>query len=498
MIKIFSVDQIRQADQFTIKNEPIPSIDLMERAAQAFASWFMSKFSPVHPVHILCGTGNNGGDGLAVGRMLLEKTYKVHLYVVGQPSKGSEDFKVNLERLAPKKITILQENGDLPQFAAHDIVIDAIFGSGLSRPAGGFYQKVIDHVNRQIATKASIDIPSGLFADQPSSGSIVKVSHTVSFQQPKLSFLLPQNARFVGDWHIVDIGLSPEFIDQQPVDHFVVSEPAVSEAIKERRKYDHKGVFGKGIILSGSYGKMGAAVLAARAAIRSGIGLLTLYIPACGYDVLQTAIPEAMVVVDPLEGTLSSAPDLDEFDAVGIGPGIGRSGAALKCLEAVLKAADRPVVVDADGLNLLSENRELLALLPAKSILTPHPTEFRRLVGKWDNDFDRLDIQKKFSKDFNVILVLKGAHTAISTPDGQVYFNSTGNPGMATAGSGDVLTGILTAMLAQGYTPTQAAVLGVYLHGLAGDIASQQHGQIAMIASDIVDHLPQAFQRFGR
>ncbi len=498
MIKVLTVEQIRQADQFTIQNEPILSIDLMERAAQAFVAWFVAKFSPAHTVHIFCGIGNNGGDGLAVGRILMETTYKVHFYVVDEIAKGSEDFKTNVQRLASNAILPLHENAELRAFKDHDIVIDALFGSGLSRPLSGFYQAVIDHINGQRAMKIAIDIPSGLFADQATSGPILKADHTISFQQPKLSFLLPEYSGFVGKWHVVDIGLSSQFIDQQLVEHFVITPSYVSGVLRERKKYDHKGVFGKGVIVSGSYGKMGASVLAARAAMRSGIGLLTMHIPACGYDILQTAVPEAMVTVDPLDDTLSSAPALEQFNVVGIGPGMGQSDAALNCLREVLQGMDRPLVIDADALNLLSENRELLELLPANTILTPHPTEFKRLVGPWHNDFERLDIQKRFSDDFNIIVVLKGAHTSISIPGGKMYFNSSGNPGMATAGSGDVLTGIITAMLAQGYLPKEAAILGVYLHGLAGDIAAEEYGQTALVAPDIIDGLPKAFKNFNK
>lgn len=498
MIKVLTVEQIRQADQFTIQNEPIQSIDLMERAAHAFVAWFVAKFSPSHTVHIFCGTGNNGGDGLAVGRILMGKTYKVHFYGVGEISKGSEDFKTNLQRLTGNPVTWLDENAQLPIFKDHDIVIDALFGSGLSRPLRGLHQAVIDHINGQQAIKVAIDIPSGLFADHAPSGSILRADHTTSFQHPKLSFLLPEYSGFVGKWHVVDIGLSSQFIDEQPVDHFVITPSHVPGVLKEREKYDHKGIFGKGMIISGSYGKIGASVLGARAAMRSGIGLLTMYIPACGYEILQTAVPEAMVATDPLHDTLSTAPPLDQFDVVGIGPGMGKSAAALNCLKEVLQVVDRPLVVDADALNLLSENRELLELLPADSILTPHPTEFKRLVGPWHNDFERLDIQKRFSDDFNVIVALKGAHTSISVPGGKVYFNSSGNPGMATAGSGDVLTGMITAMLAQGYIPKAAAILGVYLHGLAGDLAAEQYGQTALVATGIIDHLPLAFKNFGK
>lgn len=493
MIKILSAEQTRQADNFTIDHEPILSIDLMERASLAFVSWFISKFSPVHSVHIVCGTGNNGGDGLAVARMLSEKTYRVHTYVVGDPQSGSEDFKVNFDRTGP--VHLIKGTNDLPKAQQNDIIVDAIFGSGLSRPVTGVHQQAVEALNAAASVKIAIDIPSGLMADGPSKGAIFQADYTVSFQQPKLAFFFPENGRYVGDWNIVDIGLDKHFINQQVSSHFALSPPDVKRLLKARSKYDHKGTFGKALIAAGSYGKMGAAVLAARAAMRSGTGLLTLYTPVCGYQIIQTAVPEAMVITDAHERELSESPLLSGYDAVGIGPGIGKSALTLNSMGKLLKLAEVPLVIDADGLNLIAENRELLQILPQGSILTPHPAEFKRLVGHWHDDFERLEIQKAFSKEYGVIVLLKGAHSSVTVPSGEVYFNMTGNPGMATGGSGDVLTGMITALLAQGYTPEISCMAAVFVHGLAGDIAAEEKGQISLIASDIVEKIPEAFKK---
>ena len=496
MIKILSAEQIRQADQFTIRNEPIPSIALMERASLAFTNWFVTHFSPVHMVYVICGTGNNGGDGLAVARLLMERTYKVQVYVVGNIEAGSTDFTVNLNKLS--RFSHVKDVGDLPKPGPEDVIIDALFGSGLSRPVAGLYQEIITHLNSLPSVKVAVDIPSGLFADQSSQGTIFTADHTVTFQQPKLAFFFPQNAPYVGEWYVLPIGLDQSFIEEQPTSHFALSRRYIQDKIKSRKKYDHKGTYGKALIMAGSYGKIGATVLAARAALRSGVGLLTVYTPACGYTIIQTAVPEAMVITDNQANELSDIPSFDNYDAIGIGPGIGKSRYTFESIKKTLEVAQLPLVIDADGLNLISENRELLQIVPEYSILTPHPTEFKRLAGDWKDDFERLGKQKAFSQEYNVILLVKGAHSTLTTPAGDVYFNVTGNPGMATAGSGDVLTGIITALLAQGYAPEDAGVIGMFIHGMAGDIACEEKGQTGLIASDIVANISTAFKKNHR
>ncbi len=495
-MKILSAEQIRQADQYTIKNEPIASIDLMERASTVFVEWFIAKFDPKHPVKIFCGTGNNGGDGLAISRLLTDRGYRTQVFVIGDKNKGSADFTINLGRFnAP--VHSIESQADFPILPSDAILVDGIFGSGLTRSVEGLYGELINHLNQSDRMRVAIDIPSGLFADRLSSGNIVKADYTISFQLPKLALLLPENYSNVGIWEAVDIGLNQEFIESQDTSYYFIHSADVSRKLKKRSKYDHKGTYGKALIISGSFGKIGAAVLSSRAALRSGLGLLTVHTPGCGYNALQTAVPEAMVITDVNSDVITSITEFN-FDAIGLGPGLGKDTKTVRAVADFLEEYNGPLVVDADGLNILSENRELLQLLPENSVLTPHPGEFRRLVGSWQNDFDRLDKQRQFSKDFDVLVALKGAHTSISTPKGDVYFNSTGNPGMATAGSGDALTGIVTALLAQGYQAEDAAISGVYLHGLAGDLASLKKGESGMIATDIIECLPDAFQQFDK
>lgn len=497
MIKILSSGRIKELDAYTIEHEPIASIDLMERACQAFVQWFTGRFDASKRVGIVCGTGNNGGDGLGVARLLSDWGYPVSIWIV-RGGQESADFIKNFKRLPPKvmQFEILPDAAQ-DTFKTVDILVDAIFGSGLARPIEGTYEKVVNCMNSAGRKIVSIDIPSGLFADQHTTGPTVCADYTVSFQLPKLGFLLPENERVVGQVEIVDIGLSKAFLKEVDSDHFMVDEKSAKRLLKERSKFSHKGNYGKALLISGSFGKMGACVLAARAAMRAGTGLLTVHVPAAGYSIIQSTVPEAMASVDGSHNVFSVVPDLLDYDSIGIGPGIGKHADTVKAMGELLESYQKPMVFDADALNILSENGELQEKVPAFSVLTPHPGEFRRLVGEWTDDFDKLSKGRSLAKRLNTVVVLKGAHSMIFDPGGKVYFNSTGNPGMATGGSGDVLTGILTGLLAQGYLPLEATLLGVFLHGLAGDKAASDLGKASMIASDIIEYLPQAFRRLS-
>lgn len=496
-MKILNVEQIRALDQYTIEHEPIAPINLMERAAQTFTDWFTARFPATFPVKIFCGLGNNGGDGLAIARLLLEQEYKVEVHVVRYMPRESDDFMHNHRRLrlllTPNYI---EKEGDIPAIRHNEIVIDAILGSGLTRPAEGIVKSAIEAINRAPAQVVAIDIASGLYADQANEPDAVAVEpdHTVTFQLPKLGLLLPRNGRFVGEWHGLDIRLNQRFIDRAQTAFYYTTPSEARLLLHRRERYSNKGTFGHALLLAGSYGKVGAAVLAARACLRSGVGLLTVETPRCGYPILQTAVPEAMCLTAGHEHVLTEhteekSPPFTSYSAIGIGPGIGKAPETLAMLRQLLPTMEKPMVIDADALNLLAENRELLDQVPAHSILTPHPKEFERLTQAWDDDYQKLDLVREFARKYRLVVVLKGAYTAVTTPDGEVHFNSTGNPGLSTGGTGDVLTGVLTALLAQGYDPVEAAVLGVYAHGLAGDRAAEQRGQIGLTASDVIDAL---------
>lgn len=497
-MKILNVDQIRALDQSTIQNEPIAPINLMERAALAFVDWFADHFPATTPTKIFCGLGNNGGDGLAIARLLLEREYPVEVYVVRYAPRESDDFMHNHRRLKliTENIHYIELAQDIPGLRQHEVVIDAILGSGLTRPTEGIVKSTIEAINRAPARVVSVDIASGLYADRPNLATdvILEPDYTITFQLPKLAFVLPQNGRFVGDWHIVDIQLHKRYINVAPTPYYFTQPQDARLLLRKRGRFSNKGSFGHALLLAGSYGKIGAAVLAARACLRSGVGLLTVQVPQCGYAVLQTAVPEAMCRPDRNPNVLTGTSDIEgssptDYSSIGIGPGMGKAPETLAMLRVLLPSLKKPIVVDADALNLLSENRDLLKKLPANSILTPHPKEFERLTRKWDDDYQKLDILREFAKRYGVVVVLKGAYSAVATPEGDVHFNSTGNPGLSTGGTGDVLTGILTALLAQGYDSIEAAVLGVFAHGLAGDEAARQRGTIGMTASDVIDAL---------
>ena len=496
MLKILSSQQIRELDKFTIAHEPITPIDLMERACHAFVHWFVQHVRFEKKIGIVCGTGNNGGDGLGIARMLHERGYSVKVWIVRGEMGETESFSTNLLRL-PEKISSFEisKPTDRGLFKDCTVLIDAILGSGLSRPTQGIYAQVISCINQTDALRIAVDIPSGLFADAHSEGEIVLADHTVSFQLPKLSFLFPENYKYVGRWHLVDIGLSKEFLRDSSTKNYLVDAKSVKKLLKPRERFSHKGTYGHALLICGAYGKMGACILSAKAALRAGLGLLTAHVPSCGFSIIQAAVPEAMASIDPNENYFSQAPENLNYSAIGIGPGLGTNSETVNAFAKVLKEFKKSMVIDADGLNILSQNKELIELIPEGSILTPHPKEFERLAGAWITDFDRLELLRSFSIKIKSVVVLKGAYSSIATPDGSVYFNPTGNPGMATGGSGDVLTGILTGLLSQGHSSTEAAILGVYAHGLSGDLAATDLGMISLIAGDLIAFLPSAFKK---
>jgi ADP-dependent NAD(P)H-hydrate dehydratase / NAD(P)H-hydrate epimerase len=498
-MKILSISQIKEADAFTIKNEPVPSADLMERAAEALARWFLEKFPRDINISIFAGSGNNGGDGLALGRLLSGKGIRVDIFQLFSKSGYSPDTAVNLGRLKVLDIPvrIISSKKDFPRIAPSDIIVDALFGTGLSRPVSGLPASLIDYLNESPAGIVSIDIPSGLFGDDNRNNpgtSIIRAQYTLSFQFPKLAFLFPENSKYTGQWEILPIGLHQKFIDEVKTVYHYVDSDLVKPLIRPRNRFSHKGNFGHCLLIAGSYGKMGAAVLSATSCLRSGTGLLTAHVPVKGCEVVQTSIPEAMVSLDDSDVCFTRPPSLDQYDAVAAGPALGIHPASQKALYDLLKSVRVPLVLDADAINIISRNKEWLGILPENTILTPHPGEFDRLAGQHKNSHDRLISQLELAKKYKIIIVLKVAYTSVSTPGGLCFFNGSGNPGMATAGSGDVLTGIILSLLGQGFKPADAAVAGTFIHGMAGDLASARYSQEAMIAGDISANLGKVFK----
>lgn len=498
-MKIFTAQQIRDWDNYTMQHEPIDSFALMERAALTLANAIKEKFRTASPLYFFCGVGNNGGDGLVAARHLAAVGYKVKVMIVRYAEKTSPDFEQALEKLAtqltPEDIFELAQ---LPHIAEEAIVIDALFGSGLNRPLSGLAAEVVRLLNALPCKKVAVDIPSGLFADMHTEGEAVFKAHcTFSFQVAKLAFLLPENEQYVGEWHLLDIGLHPTYYHNTPTDYHLLDATMIKSLHLPRTKFSHKGSFGHSLLLVGSYGKMGAALLAAKASLRVGAGLVTAHVPACGYTIMQTALPEAMVSVDKQKHYLTQLPDFqtNTYAAIGLGCGLGQAPTTKYMLKKLLEKVRQPLVIDADALNLLAQMPDgVKDDIPPYSILTPHPKEFSRWVGNSEDDFQRLKTLQHFAMAYQVYVVLKGAHSVVATPEGQLCFNSTGNAGMATAGSGDVLTGILTGLISQGYTPESAALLGVYLHGKSGDLALQVQSKASLMASDLIDYLGQAYK----
>ena len=499
-MKIFTSGQVRRIDAYTIKHEPIKSIDLMERASIQIVTWLSDMFDRSHPFLFLIGPGNNGGDGLAAARLMMEKNYLVEVILVRISDRLSADALTNLERLRSMSGAKIMEVDDVSSLAIEDpemILVDALFGSGLARKLEGLAKAVINYANALTNLRIAIDIPSGLFGEDNTDNdrdAIFKADFTLALQAPSLSFFFTENQDYVGTWDVLPIGLHPKILEEEGSPWCFTEAGDAWSMLRPRQKFAHKGTFGHCLMIAGSFGMMGAAVLASRACLRTGAGLVTGHIPRLGYNILQSTVPEALISMDESDIIFTGVPDLASFSAVGVGPGLGSKMETGLALMELIRSVKVPMVMDADALNILSEHPEWIELLPEQTVLTPHPREFERLAGPARNAHERVGMQVEFATRNKVFVVLKGAHTSIACPDGSCWFNTTGNPGMATAGSGDVLTGIILSLLGQGYQPRDAAILGVYMHGAAGDLAAEASSQESLTAGDIIDSIGFAFQ----
>lgn len=497
-MKILSAKQVYQADQATIKKQAISSIDLMEKAADTCFHWIKDHIPLKNrEIHIFCGIGNNGGDGLVIARKLIQESYEVFTYIVNFSDRKANDFAINFDSLLNinHHPTVLNASDEFPEMKPNSLIIDAIFGIGLTRPPVGFVKEIIENINRSSGQIVSIDFPSGLFSEATvsDSKSVIRADYTLTFQNPKLAFFLPENEVYLGKWSLLDIGLDQNFINALEAKYQTVDTEQIGSIYKKRSKFSHKGTFGHSLIIGGSFGKIGAVVLASKAALKIGSGLVTSYIPKCGYTILQTSIPEVMVEVDD-EKYIQYFNYKTVPNSIGIGVGLGTHLKTISGFANFLKTNQSTLVLDADALNILSRHPELLELIPENSILTPHPKEFERLVGQWQNDYEKLEKLTSFSSKYKMVVVLKGAYTAIAH-NNRIYFNTSGNPALATAGSGDVLTGIITGLKAQNYTSVNAAILGVYIHGSAADIAiNRDLSMETFTASDGICYLTEAYK----
>lgn len=490
MIKILSADQIKEADKYTIENEPIASIDLMERAANAVVAQFENDFPDFkNTIHIFCGNGNNGGDGYAIARILKEKNYTVICY--GFDGNKSDDCNINFKQV--EDVVIINEN-ILININKEDIILDALFGIGLNKAVEGVYLQTITQINQSNATTIAIDVPSGMMVDAPTEGTMVKADKTYSFQVPKLAFYLPQTTINVGELSILNIQLDKNFIQHTKSTYYEIDAAFIFLHYKKRNRFSHKGTYGHALLSCGSFGKIGAAVLSAKACLKTGCGLVTVNLPQKSVGIIHQTIPEAMCLTHNESKYIEFIPFENKYNAYGIGCGIDTNQKTYIALSKFLEHCNQAIVLDADALNIMAEHKSLLDKIPVSSILTPHPKEFERLVGSWQNDFERLEKAKEFAKKYQINLILKDAITTIIDKNGMVCFNTYGNAGMATGGSGDVLTGIITSLLAQQYSPLTAAIFGVYIHAKAGDFAKAKLGEESIIASDIIDNIYEVFK----
>ena len=496
-MKVFTSAQIRQIDSLTIEQEPIKSIDLMERASVAIMRAFVDLFSARKPVFIFAGPGNNGGDGIALARHLVLLGYHVKVFIL-KSDRYSSDNAVNIKRLEHQGIVrpeVIANASDFPSIPINGVVVDSLFGSGLTRPLDGIAKELVSHLNKFSGCRLAIDVPSGLYGEfnpNPNNNTVFRASHTITLQFPKLSFFFPENDKYIAKWQIVDIGLHPNAIEQTFSPYFYVDEATAFTLLPWRNRFDHKGVRGHCLAIAGSKGMYGAAIIAAKSCLKAGAGLVTLHVPSNAFPIIQQALPEAIVSLDSDPEKFSQVVLNDKYSAIAIGPGLGKDAVSVEGFKHLLKQAKKPLVVDADALNILADNPEMLSMLPKGSVITPHLGEFSRLFGNYSSGFERVEAAIRVSKEFDIVIVIKGAYTQVVSPDGMVFFNSTGNPAMATGGSGDSLTGIILSLFGQGLSSLNAAILGVFLHGKAADIALKLKGGGTILASDIVTGLSPA------
>lgn len=500
-MKIFTSAQIHELDKYTITHEPIKSIDLMERASKAITEAIMSRWTTMTPVVVFAGPGNNGGDALAVARMLANQGYNVSVYLFNISGKLSDDCAANRQRVHDcKRIKGFMEvttKFDPPELSADTLVVDGLFGSGINKPLAGGFAALVKYINQCPAKVVSIDMPSGLMTEDNSynvRANIIKADLTLTLHGKKLSMFLADCQEFLGEIQVLDIRLSREYVSKTEAAYTLLEESDIRSRLLHRDDFAHKGSMGNALLIAGSYGMSGAAILASRACLRSGVGKVTVHTPRKNYGIMQVSVPEAVLHMDHEETYFSESVDSDDFDALGIGPGLGQQENTAIAFITQLKRAQCPVVVDADGLNILANHRAWITQLPKGIILTPHPKEFDRLSSSPSNgSYERLHRAQEMAQSLHAYIILKGHYSALCMPNGHVVFNPTGNSGMATAGSGDVLTGIITALLARGYRRADACVVGMYIHGLAGDLSAKDLGKESLVAGDIVRYLPKAF-----
>ncbi len=496
-MKLFTNEQIRIIERSTIETEGVLPAEIIERVAEGVADEIASRWRPSKPTIVFAGPGNNGADALASARLLYERGFRPSVYLF---NIGGD--KLSVECIAARD-RLLQSTPDIdfievtsrftpPEISQSHLVVDGLFGAGLREELRGGFMSLVQYINEEHPTVVSIDLPSGMFGDwnpRIVNRNTIHATLTLAIQFPRLCFFMEDNAELVGEWKTIDVGLSQQAISSLPAEFCLVEKRDIHRRLRRRKEFCSKADFGSAILYAGSYGMMGAAQLAARGALRGGVGKLTVCAPKCGYQILQTAVPEALYRNNRGDMILTEIHPERDFSAIAIGPGIGTNEITVKALEDFLSAIDKPVVLDADALNCIALRPAMLNTIPILSVLTPHAGEFDRMFGPQPSSEARLRKAIEMAKFYNIIIILKGRYTAIVRPDGKIYFNSSGCPGMATAGSGDVLTGLLTAMMAQGYPAEIASIIAVYIHGVAGEMAQAKQGEYGVTAGDIADNI---------
>jgi hydroxyethylthiazole kinase-like uncharacterized protein yjeF len=493
MLPLLIAEQIREGDAYTIAHEPISSVDLMERASRAFVGWFANRFPDKNePITFYCGTGNNGGDGLAIARILCDHHYsKLHVVIARFSDKASADFNHNFERIKQTCVTITElGKGDEIPADNGTVIIDALLGSGLNKPLSGDYERLVKYINKLERTVVAVDVPTGFFSEGevPKDTVAIKADLVITFQQPKINFLLPESAPYINCWEAVNIGISEKLVQGLNSPYQFIEEKDIRQMLKPRHRFSNKGTYGHALIVAGQAKTMGAALLSSSAAAHAGAGLTTACIPESGLTALNSYLPEIMAIVR--SGDKLPEIEWDKFSSIAVGPGLGKDADALALLKAIIKNYKKPLVIDADALNLLAENQELLTQLPAGSILTPHMKEFDRLFGDHTSWWQRLQTAIEKAKELNLCILLKNDYTIVATPGGTAYFNSSGNAAMASGGMGDVLTGVIAALLGQKYPPDQACIIGAYIHGKAGDELALPNRMHVVLPGKLITQLP--------
>lgn len=502
-MKIFTTQDIKSIYRKTLETDGVTTLDMCRRAAASMVSEIVSRWPASRPVAVFAGPGGNGADALAMSRMLLDRGYQCEIYLFNIGGKllsgDCRRMRDELVTAAPEHFTEVTGPFPLPEISPRYLIIDGLFGTGLTEPLTGGFTMLARYFNESGATVVSIDLPSGMFADWNSTGAInrnvVHAHLTLSQQFPHLAFLFKENAELVGDWKVVDVGLNSHVVRSTPTNFQMLDSVGVHRLLKPRDKFADKTEFGNALVIAGSHGMMGAAVLAAKGAVRSGAGRVTLHGPAWGCDIAQISVPEAMYDCDPNDVSITAMKPARNYDAIAVGPGIGNGLSTVSALDLLLKSSTSPLVLDADALNCIARQRSMLNLLPPLTILTPHVREYDRLFGEQHSDEERIKNAIKQAAELQILILLKGHYTALIRPDGKVYFNSTGTPALATPGSGDVLTGLICGFLAQKFLPEIAPLLGAYIHGMAGEIAAERMGEYSVTATDITDAIGPAIRK---